>query len=74
MGFIYFAAEALDQRDVSLMTRGYPVTRSGTEYLHEPLYGDIVREAITPGYIIVPYDAEGAPQEREDGQARNLYE
>lgn len=75
MGFTYFAAEALDERDTALMKRGYPVTSSGSEYLHEPLYGDIVREAIKLGYVIVPYDSAGATaQDREDGQARNLYE
>ena len=75
MGFTYFAAEALDEQDTSLMKRGYPVKSSGSEYLREPLYGDIVREAIKLGYVIVPYDSAGAtPQDREDGQARNLYE
>jgi hypothetical protein len=75
MGFTYFAAEALDERDASLMKRGYPVRSSGSEYLREPLYGDIVREAIKLGYVIVPYDSAGASaQDREDGQARNLYE
>lgn len=74
-GFTYFAAEALDKRDATLMERGYPVTASGSEYLHEPLYGDIVREAIRLGYTIVPYEADDAtPQGRESGQARNLYE
>jgi len=74
-GYTHFAAEALDRRDVSLMKRGYPVASSGSEYLHEPLYGDIVREAIRLGYVIVPYEADdAAPQGREDGQARNLYE
>ncbi len=75
MGFTYFAAEALDERDASLMKRGYPVRSSGSEYLREPLYGDIVREAIKLGYVIVPYDSAGvSAQDREDGQARNLYE
>lgn len=74
IGFTHFAAEALDERDTDLMTRGYPVNHSGSEYLHEPLYGDIVREAIRLGYIIVPYDAGGTTQERENGQAKNLYE
>ena len=74
MGYTYFAAEALDERDDGLIKRGYPVNRSGSEYLREPLYGDIVREAIRLGYTIVPYDAEGSTQEREAGQARNLYE
>ncbi|HWX67218.1 MAG TPA: hypothetical protein VNZ27_12425 [Rhodanobacter sp.] len=75
MGFTHFAAEALDERDASLMKRGYPVTTSGSEYLLEPLYGDIVREAIKLGFVIVPYDFAGkTPQDREDGQAKNLYE
>lgn len=74
IGFTHFAAEALDERDAGLMKRGYPIDRSGSEYIHEPLYGDIVREAIRLGYIIVPYDANGTPQEREVGQAKNLYE
>jgi hypothetical protein len=74
MGFSYFAAEALDERDTALMKRGYPINSSGSEYLHEPLYGDIVREAIRLGYRIVPYDADGTPQERENRQAQNLYE
>jgi hypothetical protein len=74
MGFSYFAAEALDERDTALMERGYPIGSTGSEYLHEPLYGDIVREAIRLGYRIVPYDADGTPQEREDGQAKKLYE
>jgi hypothetical protein len=68
MGFTYFAAEALDEQDTSLMKRGYPVKSSCSEYLREPLYGDIVREAIKLGYVIVPYDSAGAtPQDREDG-------
>jgi hypothetical protein len=74
MGFTYFAAEALDEHDAGLMKRGYPINRSGSEYIHEPLYGDIVREAIRLGYIVVPYDADGSPQQREDGEAKNLYE
>ncbi|EIM01643.1 hypothetical protein UUA_03858 [Rhodanobacter thiooxydans LCS2] len=74
-GYTHFAAEALDGRDVSLVKRGYPIASSGSEYLHEPLYGDIVREAIRLGYVIVPHEAADAtPQGREDGQARNLYE
>jgi hypothetical protein len=75
MGFTYFAAEALDERDAALMKRGYPVRSSGSEYLHEPLYGDIVREAIKLGYVVVPYDSAGSTtQNREDGQAKNLYQ
>jgi hypothetical protein len=74
-GFNYFAAEALDGQDTDLSSRGFPVARSGSEYLHEPIYGDILREAIRLGFKIVPYETVGhAGQQREDGQAKNLYE
>ena len=76
MGFTYFAAEALGDKDPGLMQRGYPVKESGTEYLREPLYGEIVREAIRLGFIIVPYDdaSDDTVAAREAGQADNLYQ
>ncbi|WP_266169610.1 hypothetical protein [Dyella subtropica] len=73
-GFTHFAAEALNDHDGTLMQRGYPVADSGSEYLHEPLYGEIVRQAIQLGFIVVPYESEaGDLAEREAGQARQLY-
>ncbi|HEX7816935.1 hypothetical protein [Dyella sp.] len=73
LGFNYFAAEALDDKDSQLMRRGYPVAGQSS-YLHEPLYGEIVREAIRLGYIIVPYESSAASTaEREQAQAENLY-
>ncbi len=74
LGFNYFAAEALVNKDSKLMQRGYPVTSSGTEYLREPSYGDIVRMALKLGFKVVSYDVDdGAIEERESGQANNLY-
>jgi hypothetical protein len=74
LGFNYFAVEALSDKDDQLMQRGYPVKDSGTEYLHEPAYGDIVRTAIKLGFTLVAYDADtGTMQDREAGQANNLY-
>lgn len=74
LGFTHFAAEAIDEKDTELTHRGYPVTASGSEYLREPLYGDIVREAIRLGFVIVPYESLGkTQQDRESGQAGNLY-
>ncbi len=74
LGFNYFAAEALAAKDAALMKRGYPTSASGTEYLREPSYGDIVRQAIKLGYQIIPYDIDERSQdEREAGQAENLY-
>lgn len=54
------------------MRRGYPVESSGTEYLREPLYGDILREAIRLGYTIVAYDPINQVVDRDDVQAENL--
>ncbi|WP_234411367.1 hypothetical protein [Rhodanobacter thiooxydans] len=74
LGFDHFAAEALLDKDASLMSRGYPITTSGSEYLHEPSYGEIVRTAIKLGFKVVSYDVGSrTSQERETGQARNLY-
>jgi hypothetical protein len=74
LGFTHFAAEALGDNDPGLMQRGYPIKTSGSEYLREPLYGEIIREAIRLGFIVVPYDS-GADTTlaREIGQAENLY-
>ena len=74
LGFRYFAAEALGDDDPGLMQRGYPVKTSGSEYLQEPIYGEIVREAIRLGFVLVPYDGtSSAPQIRDTEQAENLY-
>lgn len=74
LGFTYFAAEALGEDDPALMRRGYPIKASGTEYLQEPLYGEIVREAIRLGFILVPYDSSDIdPRTREAAQAETLF-
>lgn len=73
LGFNYFAAEALTGDAKGMMKRGYALQSDGTEYLHEPLYGDIIREAIRLGFTIVAYDADGNPAARETRQADNLY-
>jgi hypothetical protein len=75
IGFTHLAVEALGVHDEDLATRGYPTVTSGSEYLHEPVYGEIVREALKLGFVVVPYDQAGhGAQDREDLQARNLYE
>ena len=75
LGFRYFAVEALSEKDVDLMRRGYPTDVSGSEYLLEPLYGEIIRQAIKLGYIIVPYDSDDPSVENRDTiQAHTLYD
>lgn len=74
LGFTHFAAEALGDHDPQLAQRGYPTGASGSEYLREPLYGEIVREAIRLGFVLVPYDGDTPDTAaREQEQARNLY-
>ncbi|TLY50061.1 MAG: hypothetical protein E6K53_11875 [Gammaproteobacteria bacterium] len=75
-GFTHFAAEALDERDRALATRGYPISASGT-YVREPLYGDIIRTALKLGFIVVPYESTRADADtatREEEQAQHLVE
>jgi hypothetical protein len=75
LGYTHLAIEALVEDDGHLRQRGYPTDRSGTEYMREPLYGDIVREALRLGYVLVPYDPVGLDaQARESQQARTLYD
>ena len=73
LGFNYFAAEALLPGDTDLGKRGYPINNSGTEYLRDPLYGDIVRSALRLGFHVIAYDAGANGQAREDAQAETLY-
>jgi len=73
-GFTYFAAEALVNSDTDLMKRGYPIATSGSEYLHEPIYGQIIREAIRLGFKVVAYESDAdALADREAGQAQLIY-
>jgi hypothetical protein len=76
LGFTHLAIEALGN-DPDLTRRGYPLRSSGSEYLQEPLYGEIVREGIGLGFVLVSYDDDTTgsdTQAREAGQARNLYD
>jgi hypothetical protein len=73
-GFTHFAAEALHDGDPELAKRGYPIPASGSQYLHEPLYGEIVRQALKLGFVVVSYESDAnTAGEREGGQARQLY-
>jgi hypothetical protein len=75
IGYTHLAIEALAEDGAGVRQRGYPNTTSGTEYLREPVYGEIVREALRLGYVLVAYDPPGRHgQERETLQARTLYD
>jgi len=77
-GFTHFAAEALfsepggfNGRDDGLQERGHPLATTGT-YLSEPVYADLIRTALSLGFVVVSYESSSV--DRELGQARNLVE
>jgi hypothetical protein len=73
LGYRYFAVEALVESGVSLQARGYPLSSSGTEYLREPIYGELVRTALALGYTVIAYDpAINDGRQREAVQARTI--
>ncbi len=76
-GFDHFAIEGLDPADTGLAARGYPTEKSGY-YTQEPLYGEIVREALRLGFAVHAYEPQDAgrmaPQARETAQAQALRE
>ena len=75
LGFTHLAIEALVEDGDALRQRGYPTNHSGTEYMREPVYGEIVREALRLGYVLVPYESSTpGGQERETQQALALYQ
>lgn len=66
-GFTYLGLEALEREDEEINTRGYPVLNSGY-YLKDPVYGDLVRQALAMGFEIFPY--QSSPEEQ--GKALNI--
>lgn len=67
-GFRYLALEALGE-DTGLQQRGYPTLSSGF-YLREPQLANLIRDALSLGFTVVPYDDMSA--DREHKQAQNL--
>ncbi|MCE1163978.1 MAG: hypothetical protein LWX07_01090 [Bacteroidetes bacterium] len=77
-GYRYFCAETLDNsdslRDENLNARKYPQIGTGF-YTLEPLYGDLIRQAIKTGYKVVPYEIpNNSKGDREVIEAENIYE
>ena len=67
-GFRYFAAETFNPEDMpGLAKRGYPTLATGA-YTSEPVFGDLVRQALRLGYAPVAY--EHNPDEPPAQQAR----
>lgn len=77
-GYRYFCAETLSNsdtlRDENLNERKYPVIGTGF-YTLEPLYGDLVRQALKTGFKVVPYEIPNYSKgDREVIEAENIYE
>ena len=80
-GYTHLALEALDAGDTRLAEREFAVTDSG-HYVREPVFAELVREALRLGYVLVAYEPDSQDddgvgrqelqQRRETGQARNL--
>lgn len=83
-GFRHIAIETLSAKDTAqLNKRRYPVQESGT-YQKEPLFGELMRQALKKGFNLIAYESEVAcePMEgkgdyycsnfRDSVQAQNL--
>ena len=80
-GFKYLAVEALSHSDTLLNKRKYPIQSSGI-YINDPVFGQLIREALTIGMKVVPYEdtvfyksdsyIDGA-NKREQVQAENIF-
>ncbi len=81
-GFRYLALEALAD-DSLLVQRKYPLVMKSGFYTNEPMYGNMIREALKLGYTLIGYDYDGVcdfnsaspnycKNVREIGQAKNL--
>ncbi len=61
-GYRYFAAETFaPEIDSSVTARGYPASGDGY-YSDEPVFGEMIREAVRLGYTLVPYEIENEPE------------
>ena len=75
-GFRYFAAETICNetgiKDSLFKNGNYPELWTGY-YTMEPLYGDLIRQALRTGYKIIPYEKPaGSKSERESTMGNNL--
>ena len=64
-GYRYLAAETFaPEIDSSVAARGYPAAGDGY-YSDEPVFGEMIREAVRLGYTLIPYD-DAKPEVEND--------
>jgi hypothetical protein len=57
LGYRYLAMEALNEKDILLNNRKYPIQdRRQSSYINDPQMGNLIREALHLGFTLVPYD------------------
>lgn len=68
-GYRYYCGETLYRSDSLQNKRKYPVIKSGF-YTQDPVYGEIVREALSLGFKLIPYEAYDyqSPEVYENGK------
>ena len=74
-GYRYLALEALSHQDKDLVSRGYPTVSTG-HYFGDPVFGNMLREALSLGYKLIPYESKNPSQNptlRDRDQALNIY-
>jgi len=67
-GFKYLALEALG-KDNKINQRGYPCFEDGS-YIQEPLYGEMIREAVRLGFKLIAYEESFSSC---DGKGKDKY-
>ena len=74
-GYTHLAVEALVNDGTDPMPSGYPVRKTGI-YTRDPVFAELLREALRLGYRLVPYETPNKPgerqQDRETGQAQAI--
>lgn len=69
-GFRYLGVETL--KNDSLNLKKFPTLTSGF-YSQEPQFGLFLKEALSLGFKVFPYESKGNGKEREIGEAQNIY-
>jgi 16S rRNA U1498 N3-methylase RsmE len=73
-GFTNLGFEALSHKDSLVNNRKYPIQKTG-QYITEPQFGNLVREALEIGYTLFPYETKisgSGIESREKEQAKYI--
>ena len=74
LGYRYLALEALAPDQEETVNRTQTINLQTGFYTQEQQYARLLRKALALGYTLVAYENTDTAIDREEGQARNLYE